>query len=364
MNNPYDILGVDKNATADQIKKAYRKLAIKYHPDRQAGKSDAEVKKAAEKMAEINAAYEILSDENKRAQFDRYGTIDPNSQNFNSGFDASEIFRQMEENMRNMGGGSMFDDFFGFSGFDNSSDHQSQVEPGENESAQVTVTLGQLINGDKIDCTYSKKIRCKHCHGAGGEGVKECPDCHGYGVKRQIQRTPFGQTIFQSVCNRCGGTGKIVETKCNHCNGTGFELKQTEVKIKLPNDINSSNFVVRLQGYGGESKNPDGPNGDLIVNVHIQFDTNKYAISNNVIYEKLNIPYYDAIIGNKIKKLLPNNETVTITIPQCSDTGNQIVLHNKGINHSSDYVYVLNVIMPTEISDKEKKLLTNIKKLH
>ena len=197
--NLYDILGVSNNASEDEIKKAYKKAAIKYHPDRQGGKSDKEKQEAEEKFKEIGAAYAILSDPQKRQRYDTYGTIDEDMM-AGTGFDMGDIFRHM------MGGfmGGNFGDMFG---------RQRQSYPSEAKSIQVNIPLSieQIFNGYSHEIEYDVDYRCKDCNGAGGTGVETCPHCHGTGMITRTQQSGFGIIQHQSPCPYCNGTGKTIK---------------------------------------------------------------------------------------------------------------------------------------------------------
>lgn len=348
MKDLYDVLGVDKSASEKEIKKAYRKLAIKYHPDKQSGKSETEQKEAAEHMQEINFAYEILSDTEKRNHYDTYGTTDDNAQHM-SGNPYEDIFRQMQEEMN-----SNFGSFFNNS-------NSEQIIPGNSFKIDANVTLKELMSNEKITIKYNRPIRCSACNGEGGEGVKKCEYCHGTGIIQNITRTPFGIRSEQHMCEHCNGTGKTVEKECKHCNGTGFEFKETELQVNVPDNF-QNHIKVIVHGYGGEAKRKEWPNGDLLIQFNvINLDTTRYNIQGNTIIESLNVSYYDAILGKTIEVTLPDNTKHTIDIPKYSTTGTSIVIAGKGIN-GGNYVFFVKVNMPTNISKNEQKYLEKIRK--
>ena len=353
MRNLYEVLGVEQSASEKEIKKAYRKLAIKYHPDKQTGKSEAEQKEAAEKMQEINLAYETLSDSDKRQHYDTYGTIDGDGQQMNDGgFSAEEIFRRMQEQM----GGGPFDNFF------NDNNGYEQITPGQSFKIGANITIKDLMSADKITVKYNRPIRCATCHGEGGTGIEECPYCHGTGIIKEVSRTPFGFSSVQHVCQHCNGTGKTIKHKCDACNGTGFEYKETELKINIPDNF-QNNMQVIARGYGGEARKKEWPNGNLVVCFNIvDFDSSKYALQGNDILQAYDVSYYDAILGKEIEVNLPDNTKHKIKIPECSDKGTRISIKGKGINGLGNYVFVLQVVLPKTINKDEKKLLEKIQK--
>lgn len=349
----YEILGVNKNASDDEIKKAFRRLSLKYHPDRQGGKSDKEKKEAEEKMKEISAAWTVLSDPEKKRQYDMYGTYDENM--FNGGFDFSDIFKNMGDMFAGFGG---FGDFFG----SNRQRHDFRDpgrQKGQSIRLQIPVSIEEILNG-KIDrdIEYTIDVRCPNCHGDCGSGKKNCPYCHGTGMITETQRTPFGIVQQSHPCSHCHGTGESFDKLCSNCNGTGFVKKNMSVHLTT-SDVGHGKTTM-FNGKGYESKYKDAPNGDLIIEQVYSFNNSLYAIQGNTIYEKINVPYYDCILGTKLEHKLANNEVVTIDIPKYSNDGNQIKL-NKYFN-GMNYICIISVKMPTYVNAKEIELLEQIKK--
>ena len=343
----YAILGVDKNASEDEIKKAFRKLSLKYHPDRQGGKSDKEKQEAEEKMKEISAAWTILSDPDKKRQYDMYGTYDENM--FNGGFDFGDIFKDF---------GDIFGGMFG-RGRQRHDFRDPGRQKGQSIRVQIPVSIEEILNG-KInrDIEYPIEVRCPKCHGDGGSGKKSCPHCHGTGMITTTQTSPFGYVQQSHPCQHCHGTGESFEKICSHCNGTGFVKKNVSVHLTTSDIGHGKNIMFNGNGY--ESKYKDAPNGDLIIEQVYTFDNSLYAIQGNTIYEKIEVPYYDCILGATIKHKLANNETVDINIPKYSTDGNQIKL-NKYFN-GMNYIFIISVKLPTYINAKETELLEQIKK--
>ena len=346
----YEILGVNKNASDDEIKKAFRKLSLKYHPDRQGGKSDKEKKEAEEKMKEISAAWTVLSDPEKKRQYDMYGTYDENM--FNGGFDFSDIFAHMPDIFGDLGGifgrGRQRHDF-----------RDPGRQKGQSIRVQIPVSIEEILNG-KIDrnIEYPINVRCPKCHGDGGSGKKSCPHCHGTGMITTTQSSPFGYVQQSHPCPHCKGTGESFDHICSDCNGTGFVKKNVTVHLSTSDIGHGKNIMFNGKGY--ESKYKNAPNGDLIIEQVYTFDNSLYAIQGNTIYEKINVPYYDCILGTKLEHKLANGETVTIDIPKYSSDGHQIKL-NKYFN-GMNYICIISVKMPTYINAKEVELLEQIKK--
>ena len=349
MKNLYEILGVNQNATADEIKKAYKKLAIKYHPDRNKGNKEAE-----DKFKEIGAAYAILSDEQKRARYDRFGTVDEDMMS-GTGFDFSDIFGRV------FGGG--FSDIFG--------GHQRRESyPSEAQSIQVNIPLSieDIFKGYDHEIEYTIDKRCSDCGGTGGTGVETCPHCHGTGTFVKVQQSGFGIFQQQMPCPHCNATGKIIKNKCSKCNGTGTVKAKQKCKVSFSSGVKDGEYKV-YQGYGCEGKDTRTKTGNLIAVARYAFDTKKYQVTDKAVYELIEVPYYDCILGTEIKHKLPDGKEVTVKVPQYSKDGTQVVLSGEGLKlHNSysngDYIFIIKPKMPTYIKSEEKKLLEKIKELN
>lgn len=235
----YEVLGVDKNASEDDIKKAFKKAAMKYHPDRFANASDAEKKEAEEKFKEVNEAYQVLSDSKRKQQYDQFGhaAFEPGGAGFSdfdpNSFDFGDIFSNI------FGGGSSgFGGFEGFSGFGGSS-RRSYVEPGNDLRYNLEITLEEAAKGVEKTIKYKRNGKCEFCNGTGAEDgkTKTCPTCNGQGTIRTQQRTILGVMQSQTICPDCHGTGKVPEKKCKHCHGTGTAKEIVEKKINVPAGI-------------------------------------------------------------------------------------------------------------------------------
>lgn len=352
MNNKnyYDILGIQKNASENDIKKAYRKLAAKWHPDKWSTKSDKEKKEAEAKFKEINEANECLSDPSKRKHYDSFGTMEGFGQGgFQGGFSDFNI-------------DDMFGAAFNMFGGNRSNRRRNTQTKGQNIQVNVNISIEEIFNGIHREIEYTTLQRCSECNGEGGKGVKTCPYCNGTGMITQTQRTPFGIIQNSSPCHYCHGTGKIVEHRCNKCNGSGLEKVTKKVYIDHGPGIEHGS-AIQYSRMGCQTKESNGIDGDLIVIFNYSFDTNKYRIQNNVIYELIEIPYYDCILGKSFKHRLPNNKEVNVIVKPCSQDGQQIILHNEGIN-KNNYILVIKIKMPTSINDNVKELLKQIQNSH
>lgn len=342
--NYYDILGVSKNASDDEIKKAYKKLAIKWHPDRWANKSESEKANAENMFKEINEANDCLSDPEKRKHYDMFGSMDGFGQGgFGGDFGGFNM-------------GDMFGDMFNMFG---NRRNANRTPKGQTIQLNVSISIEELFNGIHRDISYTSLERCSKCNGEGGTGVETCPHCHGTGMITDTQRTPWGISQTSHPCNHCGGSGKTMKYKCDKCNGSGFEKVTKTVKVDHGPGIEHGQ-AIKYKGMGCQTKEKNGIDGDLLIIFNHSFDDNKYKVNGNTVYELIEIAYYDCILGTTIKHKLPNNKVVDVKIPECSFDGKQIVLHGEGINHSN-YIIVLKVKMPNYINQNVRDLLNKIK---
>lgn len=347
----YEILGVDKNASQDDIKKAYKKMAMKYHPDRMVGKTDNEKKDAEEKFKEINEANSVLSDEEKRKNYDQFGTA---------------------EGMPDMGG---FDPFGGgFNPFgrgwnpfggNESGFFRQQTPQGEDAEVVVQITQQEAYTGCTKQVSYERKVRCSHCGGTGSEDGKrhECSNCGGSGFVSK--RTTRGNMIYEerNVCPKCHGSGKEITNKCHKCGGTGLETITETQTINVPKgSINGIAFTVR--GAGSDSKSKNGVRGDLIIHVFVIADE-KFTIDKNNpcdILQTINLNLYEAIVGcEKVIDCIDGTK-VKITIPELTHDGKIFNVRGKGMPHiQENYVGNMKVIikydLPKHLSAKQKELL-------
>ena len=360
MNNNkdlYEILGLSRDASESDIKKAYKQLAMRYHPDRQANKSDKEKKEAEEKFKEVSWAYSILSDAEKKQRDDQFGITD-DQQQMGGGFDPSEIFKHF------MGGFSSFfgndDDNDPFGSFFGGGRRQTQTGPtkGKSVNMQIPVDIDEICNGIHRDIEYDIQGKCSKCNGKGGEGVETCSHCHGTGMITETQRTGWGIMQNSHPCQYCNGTGKTMKHKCDKCHGSGMQIKSVKVKVDIAGGFENG-YRQRFNEMGYESLN-GGQNGDLYLSLIYQYDTSKYSIQGNTIYEIIEIPYYNCILGCEKEVILPNKEKIKIKVPEYSKD-NTLIMTNKRFGRMN-YCYVVRVKMPTYIRNKEKDLLKQIQK--
>lgn len=353
----YSILGLSKDASDSDIKRSYRKLALKYHPDRQGDKSDKEKKEAEEKFKDISFAYSILSDPQKKQKYDQFGITD-DQQIGGDGFDPSDIFNSF------MGGfGSMFngdDPFSAFFGGSGNKQRRQRRQPqnGQSIRMQVPVSIDEILTGVNRDIKYDIKVRCSKCHGAGGEGVETCPHCKGTGMITETSRHGFSIIQNSHPCQYCGGTGEVIKNKCSECSGTGFKTKEVSLRINCGGGFENHHKMM-FTGKGYEAKDPSNKNGDLLIELVYDIDTSKFNISDNNIYELVDIPYYDCILGNKLNHTLPNGEKIDINIPPYTQDKNIISISKKF--GKMNYSIVVNVKLPTYVRKSEIELLEKIR---
>lgn len=355
----YEVLGVSKNATDEEIKRAFRVLAKKYHPD--VNKEPG----AEEKFKEIGEAYSVLSDPNKRQQYDQFGHAAFDGAGGAGGFNWADI--DLEDILSNVFGGgfssnfgSGFGSFSSFGGFGHS-DRKNRPTKGEDLLMRIRLTFEEAVFGCKKDIKVSVSEECDECHGKGGFDEIKCSTCNGSGVITSEQRTLFGIMQTQKVCPDCRGEGKTFKNICKKCHGDGKVSVNKTLTITVPEGIDNGNRL-RLSGKGGAGTN-GGPNGDIylefVVDDHKYFERNE-----DDIYLEVPITITDAILG--CKKEIP---TLTgngyIEIKPGTQNYTKLKLKGKGIknastNHTGDMYVVLNVIIPTKLSREQKELLTKL----
>ena len=346
----YEVLGVKKGASADEIKKAYRKLAKENHPDLHPGDKAAE-----ERFKEINEAYEILSDEDKRAKYDQYGhaAFDPNA-GFGGGFDGFGGFGDL---------GDIFGDLFGGFGFGGSTRTRNPNAPrqGENLRASVNISFEEAAFGCQKEVTVGRVEKCPDCGGNGctpGTTPEICPDCKGSGQVRTTQRTPFGMTQTMSACPKCRGTGKIIHQPCKTCRGAGSVRKQQKIKVTIPAGIDDEQ-TISLRGQGNSGIN-GGPAGDLLVTVIVRPHARFERDGTSVLLEQ-EISYAQAALGAEVE--VPTLDgPVKLTIPEGTQPGSVFRLRGKGIPYlrgsgRGDQFVTVRLAVPKNLSSSQKELL-------
>ena len=377
----YEVLGVSKTATDAEIKKAYRKLAMKYHPDYNPGDKEAE-----EKFKEINEANEVLSDPKKRQLYDQYGFagVDPNYAAQNGGGPGAGGFGGFGGDGVDLG--DIFGDIFGggFGGFGGSSRRANPNAPRKGQDIRVRITLSfdEAVHGCKKNITITRQQECTECHGSGWAmnnierryrestsqyfkdkmekymTIKTCPDCGGRGFVIRQQRTPFGVMQTQQPCSRCGGKGKLVKNPCKVCHGSGKVATKKTLEVSIPMGIDDDqSFALRGMGDAGAN---GGPSGDVIVMVTVR-PSEVFQRDENNIYVVFPITYSQAVLGDTIT--VPSIDgKVEYTVPEGTQSGTTFRLRGKGVKNlrtgePGDLFLHISVETPVNLSTKQKNLL-------
>lgn len=363
----YEVLGVDKKASAADIKKAYRKIAIKYHPDRQGDKSDAEKKEAEEKFKEAAEAYAVLSDEQKRQQYDQFGFDGPNfggAGGFGGfggagGFSMDDIFDMFGDVFGGRGGFGG-----GFGGFGGGSRGQ-QIHRGSDLRLKVRLNLKEVATGVTKKFKVRKDVQCSLCHGTGGEGIETCSTCHGSGVVIKQQQSIFGMMQTQSVCPTCGGEGKTVKKKCPRCNGEGVERGEEVVEINIPAGVQDG-MVVNAPGKGNAGRR-NGQPGDIKVFIEEEPNDTFVRDGKDLIYNLL-LDFPTAALGGDVNIPTIEGGQLKLKIEPGTQPGKTLRLRGKGLPSvqgygygSGDILVNISVYVPRTLSKDEKSALEHIK---
>jgi molecular chaperone DnaJ len=356
----YEILGVGKNANKDDLKKAYRKLAMQYHPDR-----NPDDKGSEEKFKEAAEAYEVLCDDNKRAQYDRFGHDGLRaSGGGSSGFtDINDIFSHFSDIF---GGGSIFDDFFGGSQRSRSQRRSSGI-PGSDLRINLKLTLEEIAAGTSKKIKIKKQVKCSHCNGTGAEAgtsTKTCPVCHGSGEVKTVSRSVFGQFVNITSCNNCGGEGTVVDNPCKKCSGDGRINEEVTISINVPPGVHDGSYMT-LRGEGNSGKR-SGPSGDIIV-VFQEIPHEYFAREGDDIIYDLFINFPTAVMGAEIEVPTLNGKAV-IRIEGGTQQGKLLKMRDKGIKHLNqsgfgDELVRVNIEIPKKVGSKEKELLKELSEM-
>lgn len=349
----YEVLGVSKTATQDELKKAYRKLARKYHPD--LNKDNPE---AAEKFKECNEAYSVLSDEQKRAQYDQFGPEAFENGGMGGGPGAGGF-----GGFGGFGGSGMediFDMFFGGQGRGGRSNNAGP-QRGADLRFDMEITFEEAAFGLEKEISLKRAERCEHCHGEGaepGSKIETCPECHGSGYVRFTQNTMFGQMVNERPCSRCHGEGKIISNPCKECGGSGTVKKTKKLKVKIPAGVdNGSRLRV---GGEGEAGLKGGPSGDLYVYLYVK-PHKFFERDGTTVLCEVPINIVQATLGAEIKVPTLDGQ-VTMKVPEGTQPGKVMRLKGKGIpslrgGGRGDQLVRMKVVVPTKLTDKQKDAL-------
>lgn len=354
----YEILGVSKTATDAEIKSAYLKLAKKYHPDLNPNDSSA-----GEKLKEVNEAYAVLSDKQKRSNYDNFGSADGfmganggGFGGFNSGFSGFGGFEDIF--------GGVFGDIFG--GARGKSNGASPIK-GQDIDVKVNITFAESLYGATRVIRVTKNKACEKCSGTGaknGTDFETCSTCKGSGRIRQTKQTMFGAMSTETVCTVCGGTGRKVKNKCETCGGYGYSRVTIDEKIDIPGGVEEGQVLI-VSGKGNAGKN-GGPAGDIRVFLNVE-KSRMFVRKGSDLYVDIPVPFTMALLGGEIPLILPNNEKVVLKIKEGTQTGTAEILRGKGakVLHSSQTgnIYIKYVVeLPKNLSKTQKTMVEELSK--
>ncbi|WP_146551272.1 molecular chaperone DnaJ [Rummeliibacillus sp. SL167] len=341
----YEVLGLEKTASKDEIKKAYRKLSKKYHPDlnKEPG--------AEEKFKEIAEAYEVLSDDQKRARYDQFGHQDPN-QGFGgfSGFGSTEGFGGFED---------IFSSFFG--GGSRTRRDPNAPRKGDDLQYRMTISFEEAVFGKEKEIEIPREETCDTCHGTGakpGTSKETCPYCNGTGQISETVNTPFGQIVNRRTCSHCQGTGQIIKEKCSTCHGSGTVKKRKKIKVNIPAGVDDGQ-QLRVSGQGEAGVN-GGPAGDLYIVFHVRA-SDKFERDGDDIYLELPITFAQAALGDEIEVPTIHGK-VKMKIPAGTQSGDRFRLKDKGVKNvhgygNGDQHVIVKIKTPKKLTEKQKELL-------
>ena len=353
----YEVLGVNKNSTDDEIKKAYRKLARKYHPDL----NPDDPKAAEEKMKEINEAYAVLGDKDKRAQYDQFGHAAFSGGGYGGGTTYTGNIN-MDDIFGTMGGfGDIFEQFFGGGRTRSRTRQKPGPERGADLRYDLNITFEEAAFGKKTKIKVPRLETCEDCGGTGatkGSTPDECPDCHGTGMRQTTTRTPFGTIANARPCERCHGTGQVIKNPCKHCHGEGRIKVEREIEVNIPKGVDSGQ---RLRvGGKGQAGLRGGESGDLYVYINIK-PHKIFTRRDTDVYCEIPISFVQAALGAKVEAPTIDGK-VELTIPEGTQSGRVLTMRGKGIpflrgDGRGDEFVKIKVLTPKNLSARQKKLL-------
>ena len=354
VKNYYDLIGIteeERNLPAEEFakvcKKKYRIKALEYHPDRWANGTDEEKKEAEQKFKEIAEAYEVLSDPQKRQQYDNGGV------DFDFDFNPFDIFR----NMDNVGGfSSMFGNIFG--------NRTQRVNKGSNIEVHLDLTLEEAYKGGDFKIKFNRKKQCKHCNGTGSSDGKPtiCTHCNGSGrITKTTQNGHGSFQMFQTICPHCNGSGEKITTPCSHCKGSGLVAEEVFETITIPRGL-SDNIGLSKPNMGDEPKG-NGVNGDMFIIIHIKEDDYFFRPDELNLIHYDEVPFNECLLGFKKEYKTIDGSTVTVNAPELTPHGKAFIFKGKGMpkpnnpNIVGDYAVVINYKLPDNLTKEQKKKL-------
>jgi len=349
----YQILGISKDASTDDIKKAYRKLAHKYHPDKGGD---------TEKFKEVSEAYQVLSDKDKRVQYDRFGA---NFEAGSGGMNAGDFYQNFNGGQEiNFDLSDIFEDVFGFSSAGQT--HKKSKKRGDDINVDLEMNLEDVLNEQKKKIKIKKWVSCSRCQGTGGEPgskVKECFTCRGIGEVQEVRKIFMGNIVRQVICPQCKGEGTIPEKPCNVCMGEGRVKKEEEINIFIPRGVDV-NQVIKLSGNGNVGRK-GGQAGDLYIRILIK--PHKVFVRNgDDIYMKVFVSLTQAVLGGEVEVPTLERKDLILKVPKGTESGKVLRISKKGIPHFSGYgvgdMYVeLEIAVPKSLTRKQRELLEKLR---
>lgn len=358
----YEVLGIDKNASEDEIKKAYRKLAIKYHPDR-----NPDSKEAEEKFKEAAEAYDVLHDPQKRQQYDQFGFNAPGAGGFGGfgetgGFSMDDIFSMFGDVFGGHGG------FGGFSGFGGEGSRQRPQYRGSDLRLKVKLSLQEIATGVTKKFKVKKDVTCTHCHGSGAENGSQsetCPTCHGSGVVVKTVRTMLGMMQTQTECPTCHGEGSVIKDKCHQCHGTGVVKGEEIVEIKIPAGV-AEGMVVNVPGKGNAGQR-NGISGNIQVYIEEEENDTFIRDGQDIVYNLL-LDFPTAALGGEVEIPTLEGTRVRIKIDAGTQPGKTLRLRGKGLpavqgygSGKGDLVVHISAFVPKTLNREEKNMLESLR---
>jgi len=355
----YEILGISRNASQEEIKKAYRQMALKYHPDRNPGNKQAE-----ESFKEAAEAYEVLGDPEKRRRYDQFGHEGMRGTNFREFHDINDIFSAFSDIFGSGFGGGIFDEVFGTSTRSRRSSRAQRGIPGSDLKVKLQLTLEEISTGVEKKIKVRKQKKCDVCNGTGakpGTGSSTCPQCNGTGELRQVSRSMFGQFVNITTCPTCAGEGRVIREPCTSCRGEGRVAGETTIKVNVPAGVSEGNYIP-LNGQGNAGQR-GGPAGDLIVLIEEEPHQYFTRSGDDIVYD-LNISFPMAALGGDVE--IPTlTGKAKLTIEPGTPAGRMLRMRDRGIPHLNNYgrgdqLVRVNIWIPSKLTAKEKELLKQL----
>jgi molecular chaperone DnaJ len=355
----YEILGIERGAKPEEVKKAYRQMAMKHHPDRNAGNKEAE-----EKFKEAAEAYEVLSDPEKKQRYDQYGHEGLRGTNYRDFHDINDIFNTFGDVFSGSFGGSIFDEMFTGGQRSRRRSSSQHGQPGSDLRVRLSLTLEEIAGGVEKKIKVKRQKKCDICSGSGAKstgGKSACPQCGGSGELRQVSRSMFGQFVNITMCPSCEGEGRIVKDPCLSCYGEGRIQGESTIKVNVPAGVTEGNYIP-LQGQGNAGRR-GGPAGDLIVVIEEESHQHFKRNGDDIIYE-LWVSYPTAVLGGDVE--IPTlTGKAKLAIDSGTPGGRMLRMRERGIPHLNNYgrgdeLVRVNVWVPAKLNAKEKELMRNL----